>query len=111
MERDILGRATASQRARMAMRNITASRMYPSSEGFLCGRIGCDAAISLPAPNPIRSECRQIQRLGVVVGHVGNFHASRLDGAYFVAMIDDLAGSGHENVVAVHEEGLAQLVR
>src|ERR1035438_2962197 len=53
---------------------------------------------------------RQLQSLRVVVAQVGDLYAARHDRAHLVAMIDNFAAPGHEDVVAVNEEGFERFV-
>jgi hypothetical protein len=44
--------------------------------------------------------------LGVVEAEVGDLDTSGHDGADLVAMVDNVAASGHKDVIAVDEESL-----
>ncbi len=62
---------------------------------------------------PLRSQLEggEAEGLGVVVGQVCDLNAAWLDDADFVAVIDNFAGAGHEDVVSMGKEGLDGFVR
>src|SRR5580658_2767776 len=101
----ILGAATVRAMIRRASMNMTATRMYPSSEGLEPRRI--EVVVFILSPQLVGCER---QDLGVVVAQVGHLHAAGLNVSYLVAVIHDFAAPGHKYVIPVRKEGLDRLV-